>query len=327
MALEWCHAWQAFQYELAWGAGLAASTMRGVRYELALWAHWLTVNQRSWHEVTPGDLLAWLGAIVASQADKTVDRRVWVLRRLYRWAHLEGLIDSDPWQFITRPVRHRTWQPRYTPALSAIHGLLAQPDTRTVAGIRDRAIMELLYASGLRASELIGLKCHQVSAGAKDRCIKVMGKGLRERLVIYGDHAATWLRYYARAARPHLLRQAGPIDQCFVNDTRSGELTYPVLRRFIKRYAAASGQPLLTAHSLRHAFATHLYHGGANLRVIQMLLGHSHLQTTTVYVSTSTAHLRELLERHHPRGLHYRPQKFRRPLGMAARSCETCEKD
>ena len=135
----------------------------------------------------------------------------------------------------------------------------------------------------------------------------MIGKGQRERLVIYGEQAALWLRYYAHVARRELLWKVGPTEQFFVNDTRSGELTYPVVRRSIKRYALAAGLPLVTAHALRHAFATHLYQAGANLRVIQMLLGHVMLETTTVYARTSTEQMLALLERHHPRGEHYVP--------------------
>lgn len=244
---------------------------------------------------------------LACQAPKTVDKRIWVLRRLYRWAALEGLVDEDPWRRIVRPVNPPQWHPRYVPSRSQVMDLLLQPDTCTQKGIRDRAILELLYGAGLRASELISLNMHQVSAGLEDGCIQVMGKGQRERLVIYGKHAAYWLRHYMKEARWALLRKAGTVEQFFVNDTPSGELTYPVLRRTVKRYAGAAGMPLVTAHALRHAFATHLYQNGANLRVIQMLLGHAMLQTTTVYARACTEHLRGLIERHHPRGELYTP--------------------
>ena len=229
------------------------------------------------------------------------------MRRLYRWAALEGLVDEDPWRRIVRPVNPPQWHPRYVPSRSQVMDLLLQPDTCTQKGIRDRAILELLYGAGLRASELISLNMHQVSAGLEDGCIQVMGKGQRERLVIYGKHAAYWLRHYMKEARWALLRKAGTVEQFFVNDTPSGELTYPVLRRTVKRYAGAAGMPLVTAHALRHAFATHLYQNGANLRVIQMLLGHAMLQTTTVYARACTEHLRGLIERHHPRGELYTP--------------------
>lgn len=301
-------AWQRdFESDLKWGAGLANSTLRCVRYELPRWARWLSDRGRCWHRVTRCDLVNWMSDALACQAPKTVDKRIWVLRRLYRWATLEGLVDEDPWRRIVQPVNPPQWQPRYVPTRSQVMDLLEQPDTRTLKGIRDRAILELLYGAGLRASELISLNTCQISAGLEDGCIKVMGKGQHERLVIYGKHAAFWLRHYMNAARSELLRRAGAVEQFFVNDTPSGELTYPVMRRAVKRYASAASLPLVTAHGLRHAFATHLYQNGANLRVIQMLLGHAMLETTTAYARACTEHMRTLIERHHPRGELYVP--------------------
>ena len=301
-------AWRReFEFELMWGAGMAKSTLRCVRYELGRWVQWLAARGRCWHAVSRCDLITWMSDALAAQAAKTVDKRIWVLRRLYRWAHLEGHVEGDPWQAIAKPARPPTWQPRFVPSRDQVLALLAQPDTKTMTGIRDRAILELLYGAGLRASELVSLQYNQICTGLKDRCIKVIGKGQRERLVIYGEQAALWLRYYAHVARRELLWKVGPTEQFFVNDTRSGELSYPVVRRSIKRYALAAGLPLVTAHALRHAFATHLYQAGANLRVIQMLLGHVMLETTTVYARTSTEQMLALLERHHPRGEHYVP--------------------
>ncbi len=296
-----------FENELVWGAGLADSSMRCVRYELRRWVLWLEERARCWHNVTRCDLLSWLTDLLDRQATKTVDKRTWVLRRLYRWAVLEGHIKDDPWNAIAKPHRRVCWTPRFIPSRKQVDLLLAQPDLSTIKGIRDRAILELIYGAGLRASELIQLQCYQVSSGMKDRWIKVRGKGQHERLVVYGEQAALWLHYYLQVARTELLARAGHCSQFFVNDTAHGSLTYPVMRRAIKRYARAAGLPMVTAHGLRHAFATHLYQAGASLRVIQMLLGHAMLETTTVYARTSTEQLRTLLERHHPRGWHYVP--------------------
>ena len=189
MTCEKCQdgAWQRdFESDLKWGAGLANSTLRCVRYELPRWARWLSERGRCWRRVTRCDLVNWMSDALACQAPKTVDKRIWVLRRLYRWAALEGLVDEDPWRRIVRPVNPPQWHPRYVPSRSQVMDLLLQPDTCTQKGIRDRAILELLYGAGLRASELISLNMHQVSAGLEDGCIQVMGKGQRERLVIYG---------------------------------------------------------------------------------------------------------------------------------------------
>ena len=295
-----------FEFEMRWGVGLAPGSLRCIGYELRKWRAWLLTRQHCWHSVGPAELRQWLAVAVNTRAASTVDLRCWVLGRLYRWGMETGRLESDPWKELGTPARPRVWTPRYTPTKRDVETLLSQPDTQTMSGIRDRAILELLYASGIRASELISLTWPQVANGSKDRCMPIIGKGRRERLVIYGDHAARWMRLYEQIARRPLLSKAGTSSQYFVQHTASGELNYRQLHRIVQRHAQAAELPLLTAHSLRHAFATHLYQAGANLRLIQMLLGHARLETTTIYAKTSMHQLRELIEHHHPRGTHYK---------------------
>lgn len=294
--------WQQEFIEHLWHVdGLAQLSLREVRLELERWRRWLTASERSWHEVTSTDIREWLSEIVGQQARSTVNKRSWVLRRLYRWGRQCDLVAVDPWLEVARPRYPYRWQPRFTPGRAAIDRLLRQPDTGTSLGVRDRAILELLYATGLRAAELLSLYCHQINP--RERAIRVLGKGGVERMVVYGESARTWLRYYLLGARGRLLQHSGSqVDKLFVHHRGRGPLSYSVLSRTIKRYAVAAELPLLTAHSLRHAFATHLYQGGADLRTIQMLLGHACLTTTTVYARPSVSQLIEVLERHHPRG-------------------------
>ena len=188
--------------------------------------------------------------------------------------------------------------------------LLALPDKRTHQGLRDRAIMELLYATGLRASELISLKCSQIDA--RTRALQVMGKGGVERLVIYGAQAQFWVRYYLLSARHVILAGANPTDALFVRRRPAGAMTYRSLAWIIRRYRQEADMPLLTPHSFRHAFASHLYEAGADLRTIQVLLGHANLSTTVVYAKPSQQYLVELLEKHHPRGRFYQPPRSMR---------------
>ena len=174
--------------------------------------------------------------------------------------------------------------------------------------------MELLYATGLRAAELLSLQVWQVPTDRlQTRAIHVVGKGDRERLVVFGERARAWLRYYAVIARPELMMGRGQASQFFVHPRgTSHRMSHDTLSSIVRKYAAMAEMPLMTPHSFRHAFATHLYEGGADLRTIQMLLGHACLTTTCVYAKTSPDLLRQLLEAHHPRGKNYAHQAIRR---------------
>lgn len=294
---------------------LLPASVACVHYELARWQRWLAGNRLDWRQVTVVHVREWLRAI-SVQAHSTVIKRAWVLRRLYGWALRMELIEANPWTLVSQPIC-RPWQmPRFTPSQQAVERLLEQPDVRTLHGIRDRAMLEMLYACGLRASELLGLHVLDVQCGFRGRHVRVLGKGMVERMVVYHETAQHWLDLYMQAARPQLLARAGKRqqEQFFVHDAgRNGQLSYRVLRTLIRRYADAAGMPLLTAHSLRHAFATHLYHAGAALSIIQQLLGHRNLQTTTIYAKPDLEHLRYLIEWHHPRGQYYTdPRQLRR---------------
>ena len=302
--------------------GLTFSSIHTMRIELNGWLRWLNARGIAWDGVTPSDIRLWLGHY-REYADSTMQKKTAILRSLYRWAREHELVESDPWQPIVRVRNKRPWRPRFTPSIRAVDLLLSQPDVTTMIGVRDRAILELLYATGLRAAELLGLACHQVAIGDSDRIIAVMGKGQKERIVIYGRTAQTWLRYYLRVARPQLLARAeipaGRVTQFFVHPGYMGSLSYQNFRRMVRDYADAAGLPLLTAHSLRHAFATHLYQGGANLRIIQELLGHSHLATTCIYARPAPELMLTFIEHFHPRGIHYDQSQRGQPRDMLIR--------
>jgi integrase/recombinase XerD len=219
------------------------------------------------------------------------------IRRFYRWLVRENVIRDDPSARIDMPKLGRPL-PKVLSEVQ-VEDLLAAPDVEDPLGLRDRAMLELLYATGLRVSELVGLKLHQMNL--RQGVVQVTGKGGRERLVPMGEEAQSWMERYLRIARPELLgrRQA---DAVFPS-RRGSAMTRQNFWHGLKRHARQAGIAVeLSPHTLRHAFATHLLNHGADLRVVQMLLGHSDLSTTQIYTHVAKARLKSLHEQHHPRG-------------------------
>ncbi|HEX8012880.1 MAG TPA: site-specific tyrosine recombinase XerD [Casimicrobiaceae bacterium] len=280
--------------------GLAAASLASYRHDLALWARWL---ERSAHKsllsAERGDVEAFLAAQFRDQAKATsVGRRLSSLRRFYRMQAMQGTLKTDPTLRVRAPKLPR----RLPKSLSEpqVEALLATPDTATTLGLRDRAMLETLYATGLRVSELVGLKLAQVSFDMG--VVQVLGKGGKERLVPLGEEAIDWLKRYLARARGELVGE-GKCDAVFVT-ARRGALTRQAFWQLIKRYAVKAGiaSASLSPHTLRHAFATHLLNHGADLRVVQLLLGHSDITTTTIYTHVARERLKQLHARHHPRG-------------------------
>ncbi|MCF8184990.1 MAG: site-specific tyrosine recombinase XerD, partial [Polynucleobacter sp.] len=220
------------------------------------------------------------------------------LRRCYRWLLDQGRLQADPLINIDKP---RPIQ-RFPKTLSEkqVEELLEAPDVDTPLGLRDRAMLELLYATGLRVSELVGVRLFELSLN--DNVVRVMGKGSKERLVPLGQIAAEWLRRYIDGGRGELLWQRAS-DAIFVTVRGSG-MTRQMFWRLIKKYAGQVGIPIehISPHVLRHAFATHLLNHGADLRVVQLLLGHADISTTQVYTHVARERLKQLHHIHHPRG-------------------------
>ncbi len=275
--------------------GLAANSLAAYRRDLQQLAAQL--DGCDLLSAGEADLQRYFAASFATSRASTANRRLATMRRFYRWAVREGLIERDP----TARLAGAKAPPRLPKALTEaqVESLLAAPDAGSDLGLRDRAMLELLYATGLRVTELVGLKLIELSLA--DGLVRVTGKGQKERVVPLGEEARLWLERYAAQARPALL--AGRSADALFVTRRGGPMTRQMFWKLIRRYAlqADIGAPL-SPHGLRHAFATHLLNHGADLRVVQMLLGHADISTTQIYTHVARERLQALHERHHPRG-------------------------
>lgn len=278
--------------------GLAPLTLAAYRRDLALLAAWLHVEQgRSLEAARESDLLGYIAARHGSTRATTANRRLTVFRRFFRWALRERLVAADPTLKLL-PARQPLRVPK-TLSEAQVESLLGAPDVASPLGLRDRAMLELMYASGLRVSELVGLRTVQL--GLAEGVLRVTGKGARERLVPFGEEARAWLERWIDSGRPTLLG-ARASDALFVT-VRAAPMTRQMFWQLVKRHALHAGIAApLTPHTLRHAFATHLLNHGADLRAVQMLLGHADIATTTIYTHVARERLRQLHARHHPRG-------------------------
>lgn len=278
--------------------GLRPNTLIAYRQDLSAYARWLCERDRDLARAGIDDIRDYLahrrqhGAHPRSGA-----RLVSSLRRFYRYLVREKLITADPTAELTSPKLARPLP--HTLTETHVERLLAGPDTTTVLGMRDRAMLETLYATGMRVSELVGLGAAGVDLNAG--VVRVIGKGDKERLVPLGEEAVAWIARYANEARPVLLRGAASAS-LFVT-ARAAPMTRQMFWHLIKGYARKAGiEARLSPHTLRHAFATHLLNHGADLRVVQMLLGHADLSTTQIYTHVARERLKALHARHHPRG-------------------------
>ena len=283
--------------------GLAKNTLAAYRADLAQFAAWLAQRAVALPDAAGADVdayLAFLHTRTPRPRPATLRRLQATLRRFYRWLIEQGRITADPLLNIQVP----TLAERFPKILSEqnIEDLLAVPDVNAPLGLRDRTLLELLYATGLRVSELVGLKLYNISLD--DRVVRTFGKGGKERLVPLGEIAADWLQRWLGAGRPALLK-GRPSDFVFVTGRRNSDgMTRQMAWTLIKKHAVAAGIPRekISPHVLRHAFATHLLNHGADLRVVQLLLGHADISTTQIYTHVARARLKELHARHHPRG-------------------------
>ncbi|MDH5288006.1 MAG: site-specific tyrosine recombinase XerD [Betaproteobacteria bacterium] len=279
--------------------GLAKASLEAYRGDLAAWAAWQRERGGSLLGAKREDVEAWLAGQFAAKARATsVGRRLSALRRFYRLALERNEIAEDPTLRVRTPRRPR----RLPKSLSEaqVEALLAAPDVAQALGLRDRAMLETLYATGLRVSELVGLKRVQVALDAG--VVRVMGKGSKERLVPLGEEAVAWIVRYLKDARPGLAGTSKD-DHVFVT-ARGAPMTRQAFWGLVKRHALKAGiaPASLSPHVLRHAFATHLINHGADLRIVQLLLGHADITTTTIYTHVARERLKALHARHHPRG-------------------------
>ena len=278
--------------------GLSKNTLAAYRRDLTLYGAWLAQQGgRAIASTSEADLNAYFAARHAASKATTANRRLTVFKRYFRWALRERLADADPTlrlQSARQPLR----VPK-TLTEAQVEALLGAPDTETPLGLRDRTMLELIYASGLRVSELVTLKTFNASMG--EGVLRVLGKGSKERLVPFGQVAREWIVRYLAEGRPAILagRQT---DDLFVTGRGQG-MTRAMFWVIVKKHARAAGiLAPISPHTLRHAFATHLLNHGADLRAVQMLLGHADISTTTIYTHIARERLKQLHSRHHPRG-------------------------
>ena len=304
--------------------GLSANTLAAYRRDLTLYATWLEqTKHRSLDDTSEADLRGYAVARHAGSKATSTNRRLTVFKRYFRWALREHLLVADP----TLKLLSAKQALRVPKTLSEaqVEALLGAPDVDTPLGLRDRTMLELMYASGLRVSELVTLKTVHLSLD--EGALRVTGKGAKERLVPFGEEAHAWLRRYLAEARAAILSrkcgsatfldprggrapQGGVLgalkgqgsDALFVT-ARGGPMTRQMFWKLIKAHALRGGVAVpLSPHTLRHAFATHLLNHGADLRAVQMLLGHADISTTTIYTHVARERLKALHAAHHPRG-------------------------
>ena len=281
--------------------GLSKNTLAAYRRDLNLYAAWLAARRRVLTDTTQADSDAYFSARHASSKATTANRRLTVFKRYFRWALREHVISADP-TLRLQAARQALRVPK-TLTEAQVEALLKAPDTDTSLGVRDRTMLELMYASGLRVSELVTLKVFNVSLS--ENVLRVFGKGNKERLVPFGEVASEWLRRYLAQARPELLsgRQTEDLFVTHRGPKAGSAMSRVMFWMIVKKHALRAGITApLSPHTLRHAFATHLLNHGADLRAVQMLLGHADISTTTIYTHVALERLKVLHARHHPRG-------------------------
>jgi integrase/recombinase XerD len=281
--------------------GLSKNSLSAYRRDLTLFANWLELDgecTKSIYQVVEADLTAYMASKRDDKAS-TANRRLTVFKRFYRYALRQHLVEQDP----CLKLRAAKQAQRFPKVLSEeqITTLLNTPDTAEALGLRDRTMLELMYASGLRVSEIVSLKT--VALGLNEGVVRVVnGKGGKERLVPFGAEAGEWLRRYLQEAR-HVLLEGKTCQEVFVGRHTGSGLTRQAFWSIIKRYAQlADIKVALSPHTLRHAFATHLLNHGADLRVVQLLLGHADISTTQIYTHVARERLKSIHAQHHPRG-------------------------
>ena len=278
--------------------GLSKNTLDAYKRDLLLFAEWLhQQHHKTLYDVTEIDLNAYFAFRHATSKASSSNRRLAVLKRFYQHAMRNQRIRVDP----CLKLRSAKQPPRFPKTLSEanVESLLSAPEVNTALGLRDRTMLELMYASGLRVSELVLLKTIEV--GMNEGVLRVTGKGSKTRLVPFGEEARVWIERYLKEGRPVILN--GKIDDALFVTGLGGPMTRQMFWTLIKKYAFKAGVTApLSPHTLRHAFATHLLNHGADLRVVQLLLGHADISTTQIYTHVARERLKNIHAQHHPRG-------------------------
>jgi integrase/recombinase XerD len=280
--------------------GLSKNSLDAYRRDLRLFARWLEVKRperADLHAVQPQDIAAYFADRHPESKPSSANRRLSVLKRFYQLALRERRIAADPCLKMASAKQPTRFV--HTLSEAQVEALLNAPDVSTPLGLRERTMLELMYASGLRVSELVTLKVVELSLN--DGVLRITGKGSKTRLVPFGEEARRWLERYLKEARGAILD--GQVDDALFVTGRGGPMTRQMFWIVIKKHAARAGITApLSPHTLRHAFATHLLNHGADLRVVQLLLGHSDISTTQIYTHVARERLKHLHAHHHPRG-------------------------
>jgi integrase/recombinase XerD len=280
--------------------GLSANTVSAYRRDLVKFESYTKKKKLILESVTQDDLIEFLSQLFRQKLDsRTVARHLVTLRNFFRFAQTQDLITTDPAINLESP-KFRRILPGYL-RLDEVEHLLAQPDDKTAIGLRDHAMLDVLYSTGLRVSELIGLRVMDVDHAVG--CIRCVGKGDKERIVPIGKKALALVDRYLRDARPKLVTAGKQVDSpmLFIN-RRGGQLSRVGVWKILSGYGRRAGLRVpLTPHMLRHSFATHLLEGGADLRAVQLMLGHSDISTTQIYTHVVQERLKQIYKAHHPR--------------------------
>ena len=278
--------------------GLAANTVSAYRRDLSKFSEFAKKRKLSLEAVSRDDLVDFLAGLYRQKLEsKSVARHLVSLRNFFRFSQMQELIPSDPSVNLESPKIRRSL-PGYL-RLEEVERLLAQPDSKTPFGLRDRAMLEVLYSAGLRVSELVGLRVSDLDT--KVGCVRCIGKGDKERIVPIGKKALAVVDGYLHAARPRLLGKVAGSPTLFVNQ-RGGALSRVGVWKILSAYGRRAGLRVpLTPHMLRHSFATHLLERGADLRSVQLMLGHADISTTQIYTHVVEERLKQIYKAHHPR--------------------------
>jgi integrase/recombinase XerD len=280
--------------------GLAKNSLDAYRRDLRLFARWLELKrpQRAGLlAVQPEDIAGYFADRHPESKPSSANRRLSVLKRFYQLALRRGQVAQDP--CLNAASARQPLRFVHTLTEAQVEALLGAPDVATPLGLRERTMLELMYASGLRVSELVTLKLVELSLN--DGVLRITGKGSKTRLVPFGQEARAWLERYLKDARGIILN--GQVDDALFVTARGGPMTRQMFWVVVKKHALRAGiQGPLSPHTLRHAFATHLLNHGADLRVVQLLLGHSDISTTQIYTHVARERLKHLHAQHHPRG-------------------------
>ena len=278
--------------------GLSKNTLNSYRFDLSIFVSWLAETKKiELLDVSELEIQEFLAFKFPTSKSRSISRLLATLRRFFRFLLRENKIKEDPTLKIQTPKIPKSLPKSLSE--DEVEGLLEAPDIKTDIGMRDRSMLELLYACGLRVSELVGIQLTEVILG--DGVIRVTGKGAKTRLVPMGEEAVDWIKKYLTESRQNILNKQ--TSKFLFVTNRGGEMTRQAFWYLIKKYALmANIDKPMSPHILRHAFATHLINHGADLRVVQMLLGHSDISTTQIYTHVARERLKKLHQEHHPRG-------------------------